>query len=490
MILNLALVEKAETALAKGDFAMLRTAAQALIDAAPDAPRGWHLLGIALRQMHELGPAADAIDRATALAPTSAPLLHLRALLEAERGGPSLPFYTLARAAAPDDPEIALGEAVALCEAGNIDQGLDTLDAISATHPAWVKAHATLAKLLWESGRGADLAAPFHRAIRHRPDNPDLHTTLIALLMQAGRYGDALNEIHAARQAFGAAAWFDEAEAVCASETGQIARADRAFGIAGDTPGVNAARARHALRAGRFDEAAVAAEQAVAHPQGKAAWPYLAAAWRLLDDPRWAWLEGDSRLFGAIDLGIAPRDLEAIAALVRSLHTARQAPLDQSLRLGTQTPGSILDRPEPELRLLREAARDAVHAHLAQLPSPDPRHPVLREARDGFRFAGSWSSLLEPHGYHTSHIHPAGWFSSALYLALPPSTGDGATGFDGWLQFGAPPAELNVDLPPFRRVEPRPGLLALFPSITWHGTVPFATGERLTIAFDVVSAAS
>src|SRR3546814_17549264 len=78
-----------------------------------------------------------------------------------------------------------------------------------------------------------------------------------------------LGETDAARQVFGAAAWFDEVEAASASETGQIARADRAFRIAGDTPGVNAARARHALRAGRFDEAARVAEQAVAYPEGK-----------------------------------------------------------------------------------------------------------------------------------------------------------------------------------------------------------------------------
>src|SRR3546814_13878720 len=67
--------------------------------------------------------------------------------------------------------------------------------------------HAALGKFLWEGGRGEQLAAPFHRAIHHRPDDPDLRTTLIALLMQAGRYGDALDEIDAARQVFGAAAW-------------------------------------------------------------------------------------------------------------------------------------------------------------------------------------------------------------------------------------------------------------------------------------------
>src|SRR3546814_11021332 len=76
-------------------------------------------------------------------------------LLEAERGGASLPFYSKARAASPDDPEIALGEAVAWCEAGEIDRGLAALDKISAANPAWVKAHAALGQFLWEVGRAS-----------------------------------------------------------------------------------------------------------------------------------------------------------------------------------------------------------------------------------------------------------------------------------------------------------------------------------------------
>jgi hypothetical protein len=34
-------------------------------------------------------------------------------------------------------------------------------------------------------------------------------------------------------------------------------------------------------------------------------------------------------------------------------------------------------------------------------------------------------------------------------------------------------------------IQPRPGLLALFPSTLFHGTRPFRAGERLTAAFDV-----
>ena len=36
-------------------------------------------------------------------------------------------------------------------------------------------------------------------------------------------------------------------------------------------------------------------------------------------------------------------------------------------------------------------------------------------------------------------------------------------------------------------VQPEPGLLVLFPSYMWHGTVPFSSAEqRLTCAFDIV----
>jgi hypothetical protein len=74
-----------------------------------------------------------------------------------------------------------------------------------------------------------------------------------------------------------------------------------------------------------------------------------------------------------------------------------------------------------------------------------------------------------------------GWFSSALYVALP----EAGEGDAGWLTLGAPQKELGLDVAPFRKIEPKPGRLVLFPSTMWHGTVPFAEGERLTIAFDV-----
>jgi hypothetical protein len=55
----------------------------------------------------------------------------------------------------------------------------------------------------------------------------------------------------------------------------------------------------------------------------------------------------------------------------------------------------------------------------------------------------------------------------------------------GHIAFGTPPAELGLDLKPYRTTAPQVGHLAIFPSTMWHSTVPFDQGERLVIAFDV-----
>ncbi|MEM8799132.1 MAG: putative 2OG-Fe(II) oxygenase [Pseudomonadota bacterium] len=52
---------------------------------------------------------------------------------------------------------------------------------------------------------------------------------------------------------------------------------------------------------------------------------------------------------------------------------------------------------------------------------------------------------------------------------------------------GVPDIRLDRQLRPCKEIIPKPGMLALFPSFSWHGTVPFeAHNPRMTVAFDVV----
>ena len=224
-------------------------------------------------------------------------------------------------------------------------------------------------------------------------------------------------------------------------------------------------------------------------PRDQAGWAWLGTVWRLTGDPREDWLCDYERLVMVTEVGADASAYAAdIAAALEPLHVTRRAPGNQSLRAGTQTSGALFARPDPVLRGFAQDAMRAVEAAVAALPH-DPAHPFLGRAREGLRFAGSWSVRLSGDGgHHVPHFHGAGWLSSAYYAALPPAMTEAPPDSTaGHIQFGSPPATLGLELPPRRIVRPQPGRLVLFPSYLWHGTLAFpGDGTRLTAAFDVV----
>ena len=249
-----------------------------------------------------------------------------------------------------------------------------------------------------------------------------------------------------------------------------------------------------ALRARRPELAAETAQRLIdKYPDYQSAWSILSIAWRLLDDPREQWLCDYDRLVMQVDVpppdgSMAPADYaRAVAAMLRPLHTTRDAPGDQSLRDGTQTRGSLFDNPDPAIQQFRAAVSEAAARAVGGLPD-DPKHPFLSRKATTFRFSGSWSVRLRSGGgHHEPHFHSKGWMSSAYYAALPERRDDGDPQ-EGWIEFGRPPPIFDLDLGPRKVVEPVPGRLVLFPSYMWHGTIPFGAGERLSAAFDYLPA--
>jgi hypothetical protein len=304
-------------------------------------------------------------------------------------------------------------------------------------------------------------------------------------LMQAEQWEELLAAVAAGRAAMGSDAEFDINEAIAFAELGNAERADELFAPHVQSNDSSAAIyiIRHYLRSGRPDEAAAVVERWLKTPQAFAFWPYASILWRMLGDPRWDWLEGDQRFVGIYDIADRLPPLDQLAATLRKLHTLSGQPLEQSLRGGTQTAGDIFTHIDPVLVQLREAVRDTVAEHAAQLPKRDPRHPLLGPPRSPILFSGGWSVRLREGGFHANHVHPMGWISSALYIVLPEDLGKDEAGF---LTIGDPEGPtLKLDIKPYRTIEPRPGRLALFPSYSWHGTRPFGKGERITVAFDV-----
>ena len=465
-------------------------AALPLLDAArafhPRDARLWQITGLLYRSLEDLAPALGAFEKAAALAPGDALIAHGHARAALEAGLPAVYLFERARRLAPREGPVVLGLGAALAAQGAPQAALDMIEAELRQNPAWTQGHAFATRLRCVLGEKARFVETFERALAVAPTAAEVWIELIMTLIHAEQFDETLAAIARARKAAGPHLAFDANEAICFDEMGDLATSERLFAALAHVEDFNflIRRTRHALRAGRPEEAAALAAPALSAPNANMIVPYLATAWRLLDDPRWAWLEGDERLVGVYDLGGELGELAPFAARLRALHLTTHQPLEQSVRGGTQSDGELFSRIEPEIRALRRAIVGAVERHIAQLPPPDPRHPILRYRKPGLvRFSGSWSVRLKDEGYHANHIHPEGWFSSAFYVALPEGTG--GPNHDGWLALGGSEKLLGIDLPPIRLVEPKPGRLVLFPSTTWHGTVPFRAGERLTVAFDV-----
>ncbi len=436
----------------------------------------------ALRRAQRMVEADVLITEARALDPDDRLIAFLHAQSRYELGHPAAELFAAARAMWPDNPDVVRNHALALASEGRATEGEALLAATVRAQPDWLDGHRVLASLRRTHGSTTSDDASYAEACSAQAGLP-VWLAWFGHAAQRKDWDAARVILDRARAALGAAPQLDAARTVIVCEAGEVDARDWIDRTAGQgDPQLAIARARFALGNRQADVAEAALLPLLATPAAGQAWPYLALAWRMKGDAKAAWLEGDPRFTSVLDVGLAGEELADLAALLRRLHTADAPYPDQSVRGGTQTDRSVLLRHEAALQGARSRLMDAVTAFVAHLPAPDPRHPLLGRPRTDLRIAGSWSVRLTGGGRNVPHTHPMGWLSSAFYVALP----DGDTGA---LTLGTPPDELGLDLPPLRTIEPEVGTLVLFPSTMWHATRPFASGERLNIAFDIAPAA-
>ena len=460
------------------------TLLEPLAERAPNVAKVWQLLGLAWRDEQDMEKAAAAFDRAAALAPQDPRIAMGKAQVAFETGRPSAHLFNAVRAVAPHDGELALSAAAALVHEGKADVGERLIMELLTREPAWLRGLDALATMRWMAGDTGHFDRTFAQAVQARPRDLALRLGWYRAVSQVSAWAKAEAIVADCRRSFGARIELDAIEANAATEQGDDNRAEILFGKAStlDDPGTKISHVRHCLRTGRIDQAERICLKLIATVAAPSAWPYLSTIWRLKADPRAEWLDGGTPYIREFDLPISTKDLSALAKKLRSLHLTTHHPPEQSLRGGTQTQGHLLLRLEPELLAIKAIILEAVQEYVAGLPPYLDGHPLLGTSRKALHFAGAWSVRLSGQGFHVVHTHPLGWISSAFYVALPDRLGEGQA---GWLQLGAPPSDLRLELPPYRMIEPKPGRLALFPSTMWHGTLPFDDGERLTIAFDM-----
>jgi len=437
------------------------------------------------RALDDRAAAIAALERARGQAPESAGIAHALAHTTLEAGLPASALFERAIMLAPADGTIHLGLGAARLAEGEGERALAELRAMLDANPGWYDGHRQYAQLSGLTGRRKAAYETIGRAIERFPDADALHQLAIDLLFEAEDHEGVLDAVRRAARYCPDTPTLLLAHAVALDELGRLHESAPLFARLG--PPQDSAQAirgvRHSLRTGALARAGAELERWL-DPAAPELWPYAAIVWRLLEDPRSEWLQGEPSLVRVVDLPDSALALPPLTALLRRLHGASGRFLGQSVRGGTQTDGHLLARIDPDVATARETLRGEVRRYLDALPR-DAAHPTFREPRTARpRFAGSWSVRLRETGFHSAHQHPQGRVSSALYVTVPQAP----AGQRGTLELGGAPAGLGIDLEPLVTVEPEPGRLVLFPSWMWHATRRYPAGERITIAFDIAPA--
>jgi predicted Zn-dependent protease len=395
-------------------------------------------------------------------------------------------------------PEAAFVLASALLGERRFEEAEMELRHVVRAQPAHVAAQADLSELVWMRSGDADVAcAELDAALEKEPQLHSLRICKARLLLSARRAADALAAIDTGlRLAENDPDLLAAASTISLELDGAhaLACAQRLLAIVpGDYRG-QVALGNASLATGRPRKALEVAESLhQANPADGRPIAMKADALRMLGDLEYRKLLDYQGLLRAtyIDVPDGWPDLDAyLADLVSDLtraHTLHAHPTRNSLREGSQVQLVPSESPSPSIRAFPEAIDGPVRRYMEAIGSGSD--PMRCRNVGRYELSGMWSVRLRPHGFHVNHYHSEGWISSACYLDLPPAVAQRHG--EGWIKFGEPPFPTEPALGPEYFIKPEPGLLVLFPSYMWHGTVPFsgsAEDRRLTIAFDLIPA--
>lgn len=511
------------------------------IELKPDFMEAQYSRARALHQLGQpqaaLGALADALRLRPPAQELLAQCLQLRAMIEQEQGRLEVALRTLDQALEVEPRRAALhhNAGTVMQALGHHAQALHAYDEALRLGLDAADAHYNRANSLQNLGRLNEALAGYREALKRQPlhalslydlarlrwrlGHEDFCAELEAaaashphplplgiqgrLLLQAGMHEQAVAAFQAALARAEASGYHDglgQALMRLGRRDEALKAHRRAVELGPEDASARANFASSLLQAGEATMATAQAERAVRlNPFDQQAWALLGTAWRASGNQAQSnWLNDPANQVQVFDLappeGFADMASfnAALAAELESLHRDARAPIDQTLRHGSQTLGNVLDLDLPLVKALKRRLAEAVDSYVAslrQLP-PDTGHPLRARVAKGWRFNSSWSSRLDSSGYHTNHLHPQGWISSCYYVALPQAVADEEKKA-GWIRFGQPDFESShFDLGAQQAVQPRVGRLVLFPSFMWHGTVPFEDeSPRLTVAFDVLPTA-
>lgn len=451
--------------------------------------------------------AAGRIDEALAAyraiidaAPGNLAVIHnyAAALCDVGRYKEAIDWADRAVAGGINAPETFLALARAHASEGHVELSERAFLEVLARRPVDSVAHRELAQVIWmTTGDRAAATKHLDAAISRHPRVLELRVVRGHVMGQSGDARGEYEEVLAALKLSNGHPNLQLAAANSALGAGEYARAlshaRAALKGLPDDPGVSTALARALIAAGEPLEALqIASRLRARYPLDQFFVAFQATCWRLLGDDRYRAIYDYEKFVHGFALACPAgwRSAESyVDDLIETLdrrHQYKTHPFSQSVRGGGQLPSiDMID--EPALKAVAEAVRGPIESYIAKIGvGPDP---LRIRNRGGWRLFSVWSVRLSSSGYHVNHVHPQGWLSSACHLRVPAPKDDADK--SGWLTFGEPGVPTAPALSAEHFVRPEKGVMVVFPSYMWHGTVPFSGDEtRLSIAADSVPAAT
>ena len=513
----------------RGDLDLSLARLQTGLSRRPDHFEMLNVLGNVQKEAHDLARAEKAFRASLEVNPEYSVARRNLAfvLMQMEQPHLALAEFTALPGAEQNTPRCALAKVICLKDSHQLSAAEKSLSALAASNPD-TNYSFTRAQIYASQGRYDEAIEAYGHAFDDTKNGPkaiknaaqilymlnqwaaaqDLLTNLalhaspaglaaiIDCYKEAGDISAASTVLEDAKGRYGNLPAFLKAESELALQLGHAheahAAATSALNAAPGALEYMAQFARAALAAGAYNDVLIAAEGALKAVPNDQFWrAMLVTAGRATGQAYKHYFDYDG-LVKVYDL--APPDgyesIEAFNAALSSalseLHVFKAAPLDQSLRRGTQTEFDLRFADAPVIQSFFKAIDAPINDYIDAI-GHNPDHPMGRRNTGRYRISGAWSVRLGTGGFHVNHVHPMGWISSSYYVQVPQEVA-GSAAHNGWIQFGQPPIDIS-NLDPEHIIEPKAGRLVLFPSYLWHGTLPITEdAPRLTLPFDIIPA--
>jgi tetratricopeptide (TPR) repeat protein len=408
----------------------------------------------------------------------------------------ALRLFDAARAKVPDMPLVDYNRGNTLQELGRLEEAVHAYQLAIARNPLDLLAHKDLNGLLYRLGDDDNFLRSYDDAAALYPEIGELPLEKANFLFLKGEYEKAREQFSRAAYLAPESVTPHDGLGLILARQGEFAHAVREHEIAVRMEPENAHAWRNFaethLRAGDPGAALKALDRSLfIDAQNQFTLAFRGLALRLLGDAEEEVLNDYENFVRVYD--IAPpegfADTQSFNAALNAeldrLHVDKRESIEQTLRKGSQTHDDLFGKGHALSELLRARIDEAVADYIARMKEA-PQHPLLARKTAGFVYSASWSARLFDCGYHTNHVHPKGWISSAYYVGLPDAV-EKPGAKEGWIKFGEPNFDCGLKDAIRLTVQPRVGTLVLFPSYMWHGTIAFSSSQsRTTIAFDVV----